>query len=179
MGVVKVDSDFDREYLDGDATSTEAHATLVRTGEALLNELDRFFAASLDVPQNVATALAVLDGAGEPLTPSQIGQRMVVSSATMTSTLDVLEHKGWIRRTPNPEDRRSLLIEITPEGQRTADQFLPGVRTIERQAMAGLTKKERVMLLDMLGRILERVAETAEADPVPLGGRRVRPDRLR
>ena len=132
LGVVKVDPDFEHEYPDGDATSTEAFATLARTGEALLSELDRCFTAWLGVPQNAATALAVLDGAAEPLTPSQIGERMLVASATMTATLDVLEHRGWIRRTPNPDDRRSLLIEITRKGRSTADRFLPGVRAVER-----------------------------------------------
>ena len=39
---------------------------------------------------------------------------MLVASATMTATLDLLERRGWIRRIPNPGDRRSVLIEITP-----------------------------------------------------------------
>jgi hypothetical protein len=36
-----VDTDFEDEYPDGDRTCTEAYASLVRTGEALLGELDR------------------------------------------------------------------------------------------------------------------------------------------
>ena len=77
------------------------------------------------MPQAAATALAVLDGASQPLTPSEISERLLVASATMTATLDLLEHRGWIRRTPNPEDRRSVLVRITVEGQAAADQLPP------------------------------------------------------
>src|ERR1022692_3193065 len=41
LGVVKVGADFADEYPDGDTTCTEAYASLCRTGEALLGELDR------------------------------------------------------------------------------------------------------------------------------------------
>lgn len=178
LGVVRVDPDFGQEYPDGDATSTQCYATLARTGEALLAELERRFEASLALPQTAATALAALDGAGEPLTPSQISERVLVPSATVTATLDLLEHRGWIRRTPNPEDRRSLLIEITAAGRATADEFLPGVRAVERQMLSKISKKERHVLLDLLGRVLAQAAELATEEPGPLTGRRVRPERL-
>ena len=41
LGVVRVDADFEDEYPGGDSTCTEAYASLCRTGEALLGELDR------------------------------------------------------------------------------------------------------------------------------------------
>ncbi len=145
---------------------------------ALLSELDRRITYTFGVPQAAATALAVLDGAGRPLTPAQIGERLLVASATMTSTLDLLEYRGWIRRTPNPADRRSVLVQITAEGQATADQLLPGIREIERRTMAGLSREERAQLLDLLARILQQSAELATRPPAPLEGRRNRPSRL-
>ena len=84
----------------GDTTCTEAYASLCRTGEALLGELDRRIALTFDMHQAAATALAVIDGAATPLTPSQVSDRVLISSATMTATLDLLERRGWIRRTP-------------------------------------------------------------------------------
>ena len=132
LGIVKVDADFEDEYPGGDTTCTEAYASLCRTGEALLGELDRRIAATFRISQAAATALAVIDGAGTPLTPSQVADRVLIASATMTATLDLLERRGWIRRVPNPADRRSVLIEITPEGRATTDQLLPGIRTVEQ-----------------------------------------------
>ncbi len=161
LGLVKVDADFEDEYAGGDATCTEAYASLVRTGEALLGELDRHIVATFGISQPAATALAVIDGAGAPLTPSQVSDRILVASATMTATLDLLERRGWIRRVPNPADRRSVLIEITPEGRATADQLLPGIRTLERSIMSALTPGERAHLLDLLAKVLARTAAVA------------------
>ena len=179
LGVVRVDADFQDEYPGGDATCTEAYASLCRTGEALLGELDRRIRLTFDMPQAAATALAVIDGAGEPLTPSQVGDRVLIASATMTATLDLLEHRGWIRRIANPDDRRSVLIEITPAGRAIADQLLPGIRTLESSVLSALTPDERTHLLDLLAKVLARTAEVAgERQPEPLAGRRVRPARL-
>jgi DNA-binding MarR family transcriptional regulator len=176
--VVKVGADFVDEYPDGDTTSTEAYASLCRTGEALLGELDRRIRLTFNMPQAAATALAVIDGARGPLTPSQVSDRVLVASATMTATLDLLEHRGWIRRIPNPGDRRSVLIEITSDGRATADQLLPGIRLIERNILTALSQDERTCLLDLLSKVLARAADVAAEQPEPLSGRRIRPARL-
>jgi DNA-binding MarR family transcriptional regulator len=178
LGIVKVDADFQDEYPGGDTTCAEAYASLCRTGEALLGELDRRIAATFGISQAAATALAVIDGAGTPLTPSQVSDRMLIASATMTATLDLLERRGWIRRVPNSADRRSVLIEITPEGRATTDQLLPGIRTIERSILSTLTHNERTHLLDLLAKILARTAEVAAGPAEPLHGQRIRPGRL-
>jgi DNA-binding MarR family transcriptional regulator len=177
-GLVRVDTDFEEEYPGADRTCTEAYASLCRTGEALLGELDRRVRLTFGIPQAAATALAVIDGAGEPLTPSQVSDRVLVASATMTATLDLLEHRGWIRRIPNPDDRRSTLIEITPDGRAAADQLLPGIRTLEKSILSALSYEERAHLLDLLAKILTRAAEAAAGQPEPLAGQRIRPARL-
>jgi DNA-binding MarR family transcriptional regulator len=176
-GVVKVDADFAAEFPDGDASSTEAYASLARAGSAALQELDRHVVASFDMSQPAATVLAVVEGADAPLTPSQIGERVIAASATMTANLDLLERRGLIRRLPNPDDRRSTLIEITAEGQRLTDQLLPGIRQLERAALDGLTHAERVLFVEFLAKILARLADVAAEPPKPLTGVRHKPPR--
>jgi DNA-binding MarR family transcriptional regulator len=178
LGLVRVDDDFADEYPDGDSTSTEAHASLVRAGTAALQELDRCVEANFGIGQPAATTLAVLDGAGGPLTPSQISERMLVASASTTATLDLLERRGWVRRMPNPEDRRSTLVEITDAGRAIADRLLAGVRILERDVLDQLSPRERSQLLALLDKLLTRLAELADAPPIPLEGRRNRPARL-
>ena len=169
-----MDAGFAEEFPDADTGSTEAYASLIRTGTALLVELDRCIQATFDLPHAAATALAVIEGAGEPLTPSEISERVLVASATMTATLDVLEHRGWVVRRTNPEDRRSLLVEVTDEGRSAADRLLPGIRRVEREVMSGLTPKERQQLLRLLAKVLARAADVAEQPPIPLEGIRRR-----
>ena len=176
-GPVRVGPDFEDEFPDADRRSTEVHATLVRTGEALLQELDRRIQLTLGVPQPVATALAVIEGADGPLTPSEISSRVIVPSATMTATLDTLERRGWIERLPNPEDRRSTLVAVTEDGRAVVDRLLPGVRELEKASMARLTPKELDTLMRLLSKVMAGTTEVSESDPPPLDGRRNRPKR--
>lgn len=178
LGVVRVGADFADEFPGGDASCTEAYATLVRTGEALMAEIDRCIRVTFGLPHAALTALAVIEGAGEPVTPSQVSDRMLAASATMTATLDLLERQGWIRRIPNPADRRSVLLEITPDGRAAADRLLPGIRAVEQSILSALSVDERKSLMELLGRVLERAAEVAARPAEPLSGERNRPSRL-
>ena len=178
LGPVRVRGDFLDEYPDGDPAAAEAVATLIRTGQALYDEIDRAMQASIGVPESLLNTLAVIDGAEQPLTPSEIRERAFRSSATVTNILDSLEHRGWIRRVPNPEDRRSVLIEITGDDKAVTDRFLPGIRKIERAVTGDLSTAELAALMDILAKILEGTARVCAAEPIPLEGRRNRPARL-
>jgi hypothetical protein len=74
-------------------------------------------------------------------------------------------------------DRRSTLIEITPDGRAATDQLLPGIRALEKSILSALTPDERVHLLDLLAKILARAADVAAGAPEPLDGARIRPAR--
>jgi DNA-binding MarR family transcriptional regulator len=178
LGVVRVPPDFAEEYPDGDPSAAEVSATLIRAGQALYDELDRGMQATFGVPESVLQALAVIDGADRPLTPSEIAERLLRSSATMTNLLDALEREGWARRVANPEDRRSVLVEITDEGRALADRFLPGVRKVEIAILGDLTGAERSKLMSILAKVLDATARVSAAEPIPFEGRRNRPDRL-
>jgi DNA-binding MarR family transcriptional regulator len=173
--VVRVGDDFAEEFPDGDAVSTEVYATLVRTGSALMDEIDRVVqASSLAINLQITNTLAVIEGAGEPLTPSEISARTLVSSATMTGTLDRLERQGLVRRLPNPEDRRSVLVEVTDAGRALCDRFLPGINALQIAVVSELEPAERHQLLELLGKVLAGAARVADEEPVALEGRRIR-----
>jgi DNA-binding MarR family transcriptional regulator len=178
-GAVRVGADFTSEFPAADPTSTEGYASLVRAGEAVLSLLDATIQEALHVKHPVFTALAVLDGSPEPLTPSEIADRVLVASATMTATLDQLERRGWARRLPNSADRRSVLVEITPEGRAVTDRMLPVIRSVEKTTMAVLTERERRQLVAMLDKVLRRAGELAAGHPIDPAGPRVRPSRSR
>ena len=78
------------------------------------------------------------------LTPTQLLGSVMLSSGGMTSRLDTLERAEWIVRHPDPNDRRGVLIELTPKGKKlidaaTATRFdeaarsLPEVASSERE----------------------------------------------
>jgi MarR family transcriptional regulator, organic hydroperoxide resistance regulator len=67
--------------------------------------------------------------------------------STLTGVLDRLERRGLIARTPNPADRRSVLVELTPSGRTAAARVAAAFATVE----AGLPA-------DDLRRVLSAVA---------------------
>ena len=51
------------------------------------------------------------------LTVKQIAERMYLDSSTVTGLLDRMEHKGLIKRQPDPTDRRALRVILPPAGE--------------------------------------------------------------
>jgi DNA-binding MarR family transcriptional regulator len=110
-------------------------------------------------------ALAIVEGAGGPLSPTVIAQRLFVTTASMTSLLDTLERRGLLTRLPDPDDRRKILVALTESGRHAVDLFLPQVVALQTAAMARLSEAERTQLLHYLTVIQETVAEL-DADEV-------------
>lgn len=57
-------------------------------------------------------ALHHLVGRG-PLGPAELGKRLAISSASATVLADRLERAGYVRRRPDPSDRRRIVLEVT------------------------------------------------------------------
>ena len=149
---------------------------LVRTYEAsitMVNKALRHHRLSAAGRQ----ALAVLEGAGRPLSPTTISERLLVTTASVTSLLDTLERRGLIARLQDPDDRRKLLISLTEEGQQAVDQFLPEIVALQTAVMAGLSEAERQRLLRSLTVIREAIAAVDADSVVAAAHRRVKPRR--
>ena len=59
-------------------------------------------------------ALEHLEADG-PLTQRQLAERLSLTSGAITMLVDRLEASGWVRRLPHPSDRRSTLVELSPQ----------------------------------------------------------------
>ena len=111
-------------------------------------------------------ALAVIEGAREPLEPSVIAERLIITSGSMTSMLDTLERRGLVRRTPHPGDRRKLLVDVTDEARAILDELLPSLHDRERTLMeAALTKDEQRRLLEIVAKVQSVAREMADHPP--------------
>ena len=144
-----VATDFEREFPGGSESANICAMALVRTGERLLACIDQALRHHR-LSRAGREALAVLDGAGQPLSPTAIAERLIVTTASVTSLLDTLERRGLVERQPDPTDRRRLLIVITQDGKAIVDQFLPEVVALQTAALAPLTETQRRQLVELL-----------------------------
>jgi len=62
-------------------------------------------------------ALSRLAEAGEPLTLSELAERLSCVRSNITQLVDRLEGDGFVRRVADPDDRRSVRAELTPLGK--------------------------------------------------------------
>jgi DNA-binding MarR family transcriptional regulator len=118
--------------------------------------------------------LAVVEGADGPLEPSIIAERLLVTTGSTTSLLDNLEKRGLIVRRRHPDDRRKVLIEITPAAQTIVDDLLPAMHARERDVMAVLSVAEQRVLLDLLARLQRKATEARDTPPPEARARRAR-----
>ena len=55
-------------------------------------------------------------GEVDGLTPKDLGKTLNITTGSVTAMVDRLEAKGFMVRKPNPTDRRSVLLHLSPEG---------------------------------------------------------------
>lgn len=132
------------------------------SAEELLRALQGEIAAVLSFTAAVArrrglevseiAALEHLQGAGE-LTPGQLAARLSMTSGAVTALVDRLERIGHVQRSPNPRDRRSSILRVTPAGAEDAVRYLAPLAEEITQIATGLSDEER----DTAGKFLEQL----------------------
>lgn len=142
---------------DPAAALAAALRRLIFTGENFRN----LRARELHLGSNDILALSYLHQ-GESMAPKALSALMGVTSGTMTAMLDRVEKAGFLRREPNPDDRRALLLRLTPAGEHAMqwldEQFLTAVRA----TLAGLPG----MTPGQLRHVLNELSSSLEDPPV-------------
>jgi MarR family transcriptional regulator, 2-MHQ and catechol-resistance regulon repressor len=102
-----------------------------------------------------------------PLTISEIGKKVLLANASMTSAIDRLDERGLVLRKADEEDRRIRLIHLTPRGRALISAIFDRHQRQLEVLMSDLSQTERTQLyrgLKKLGLAAQdaRVPETAE-----------------
>ena len=174
--LIRVDDDFEHEYPGASALATECFANVYRAADLLMALHNRQTLDEHQLSPSARQVLAVVEGADEPLEPSVIADRLLITTGSMTSLLDNLEKRGLVRRLPHPEDRRKLLIDITPAAQAIVDELLPSLHARERDVMSSLSTDEQRRLLELIAKV-QHAAMEAQSTPASHGASRRRRSR--
>ncbi len=117
--------------------------------------------APLDLTLQQAVLLR-LSAAGK-VTPVQLTTPLGTDSANMTRLLDRLEAKGYLTRQRHPDDRRSLVIELTERGRNLLPQLAPIFDLTRGQLLAGFSPAEVGRLQTQLQRMHANINLEIEA----------------
>lgn len=93
---------------------------------------------------------------GEPYrsSPGKLAKHEQLSSGAMTARLDRLEERGFIRRLPDPDDRRGVLVELTEAGLDAYFAAVDAQAAKEAAVARALTKPEREQLNGLLRKVI-------------------------
>ncbi len=149
---VQLPPDFNKLYPGASSKATETAMNIVRTSDLLVKRIADLI-QPFDLTPSSGLVLGILADLGEPLPPNKIAERLIISRASVTSLLDSLERRGYIRRVPHSSDRRMLLIELTEAGRQVAHDFRLLVHQHQKAWMAVLSEQEQTQLIETLHRI--------------------------
>jgi DNA-binding MarR family transcriptional regulator len=77
-----------------------------------------------------------------------------LSGGAMTNRLDRMEEAGLVRRIPDPEDRRGVLVELTDAGRKAWKESVKAQAQKESLVAAALTADEKRQLNGLLRRLM-------------------------
>jgi DNA-binding MarR family transcriptional regulator len=95
------------------------------------------------------------------MSAGDLSRALTLSSGAMTNRLDRLEKAGFVRRVPDPRDRRGVLVELTPAGKKQIDAAVIEQAAKEIDTMSVLSPKE----LTTLNALLRKVLASLEVAP--------------
>lgn len=111
--------------------------------------------APLGITADEYDVLATLRRSGQPyaLKPRDLLETMMVTSATVTHRIDKLEKRGLVERLADPDDRRGVVVRLTPSGKRLLDRASEAHVARELEMVGVLSDKEREQLTRLLRRL--------------------------
>lgn len=144
-----------RQRPDLDVSPMGPIGRLRRCAALLQRALDETF-AKFDMTGWEFDVLATLLRSGPPhrLTPTCLFATLMITSGTMTHRLQRLESRGWVQRVANPDDARSLMVQLTPDGLTLINRAVEAHVENERRILAGVKPANLAALNHQLAGLL-------------------------
>jgi MarR family 2-MHQ and catechol resistance regulon transcriptional repressor len=107
-----------------------------------------------------------------PLSPKQLGEKVLLTSGSMTAAVDRLEGRGLVERQDDKQDRRACIVRLTPEGKRLIERAFARHREEMEEALREFSPEDRRTLLPLLRRVGRAAVASAEMKETPARGKR-------
>jgi DNA-binding MarR family transcriptional regulator len=152
-------------YSGVDPSACAATLLTLRVASDVLEAIEEHLAArGLSVAR--FTVLMLLNREPEKgLKPSELAEKAGVTRATMTGLLEGLVREGLVRRCSCPNDRRMCSIVLTAKATRKLGSILPDYYERVAGLMKRLSRADKVMLMELLGKVAAGIP--AMRDGVP------------
>jgi DNA-binding MarR family transcriptional regulator len=124
--------------------------------------LARLFITRTSVPVSRIEVGVLRALSEQPRRITELALLQGVSQPGITLLVNRLEERGWVRREPDPSDRRAVLVTLTADGQAAFDRLRAEYRALLHEEMATLPDEDVRTLahaIEILDGLIERLAE--------------------
>ncbi len=126
---------------------------VVRTGKLAEAYLDGSLGTHTCLTMTRLFALRHIGQAEKPIPLGQLAARLSFVKSNITQLVDRLEAEQLVRRIPDPEDRRCILVELTDKGRQECEQARQSIEPIEAELASLYSTAERQQLMELLARL--------------------------
>ncbi|MBL4771636.1 MAG: MarR family transcriptional regulator [Planctomycetes bacterium] len=132
----------------------EALIALLITTERLRWPMQNLLSSRGDLTPQQYNVLRILRGAGKQGLPTlEIAARMIERTPGITRMIDRLERKQLVQRVRAANDRRQVLVNISPEGLQLLRPLGKAVDELDEQLLDALTQRETRDLIRLLDKV--------------------------
>ena len=134
---------------------------LSRASRLVERELKEFFAQrGLEAWEFDMLATLLRANPEHRLCMKDLAGSALVSPGALTNRMDRLVERGLVDRWPAPDNRRMVLVALTPEGERLANQLIEEHVANERRILSSLTPNDQQALASHLRDLLISLGDT-------------------
>ncbi len=95
---------------------------------------------------------------GDGISIGELGERVSLDTSTLTGIIDRMERNDYVERKPNPGDRRSVLVFLTPKARKVGPRILEFADELDATLKQPFSQEE----MDVFERVLKSLAEMSD-----------------
>ncbi|MEV5433506.1 MarR family transcriptional regulator [Streptomyces sp. NPDC052701] len=127
---------------------------------AVKRELSRILPA--DCPSGSATVLALVDRHGD-IRMSKLAELLAVDMSVTSRHVAHLAERGWIERSPDPADKRSRILRLTPAGRAQLDELSRRTTQVLTERLSDWSDEDVGQLTRLMARLRESIGDRRSA----------------
>ncbi len=135
---------------------------LLTTTNLVQSELRRRLRSEFDTTLPRFDLMAQLERHPEGLRMTELSRRMMVTGGNVTGIADQLENEGLIVREPDPDDRRSIAVRLTPAGRKLFDRMASAHERWVVEMFGGLSLDDKSKMHERLGKLKQHLRDNLE-----------------
>ncbi|MCT8974183.1 MarR family winged helix-turn-helix transcriptional regulator [Microbaculum marinisediminis] len=112
------------------------------------------------INQTAFNLMSQLDRFPDGIRMGELSRRTVVTGSNVTAVIDDLEKRGFVVRSPAPDDRRAIVISLTDEGREAFAEMAPILASWIEEIFAEFSVESQADLVSRLDELKEAMHAT-------------------